>query len=146
MAIALNKKALFDYEILDKLEAGLVLTGYEAKAIKNGNINLKGSYVIFHNSDPFLINAHIGLYKPAGKIADYDPTRSRKLLLKKNEIRYLRAKSEEKGLTIVPLKVYTKNRFIKIEIGIGKGKKQFDKRETIKKRDTEKEIKRTLKQ
>ena len=145
MALAENKKALFDYEILEKFEAGLVLTGYETKAIKNGNMSLKGAYVVFQNTTPYLINAHIGLYKPAGKIPDYDPERSRKLLLKKSEMRYLRGKFEEKGLTIVPLKVYTKNRFIKVEIGIGRGKKLFDKRETIKKRDTKKEIQRTLK-
>ncbi len=145
MALAENKKALFDYEILEKLEAGLVLTGYETKAIKSGNMSLKGAYVVFQNTTPYLINAHIGLYKPAGKIPDYDPERSRKLLLKKSEMRYLRGKFEEKGLTIVPLKVYTKNRFIKVEIGIGRGKKLFDKRETIKKRDTKKEIQRTLK-
>jgi len=145
MALAENKKALFDYEILEKIEAGLVLTGYETKAIKSGNMSLKGAYVVFQNNTPYLINAHIGLYKPAGKIADYDPERSRKLLLKKSEMRYLRGKFEEKGLTIVPLKVYTKNRFIKVEIGIGRGKKLFDKRETIKKRDTKKEIQRTLK-
>lgn len=145
MALAENKKAFFDYEILEKIEAGLVLTGYETKAIKSGNMSLKGAYVVFQNTTPYLINAHIGLYKPAGKIPDYEPERSRKLLLKKSEMRYLRGKFEEKGLTIVPLKVYTKNRFIKVEIGIGRGKKLFDKRETIKKRDTKKEIQRTLK-
>lgn len=145
MALAENKKALFDYEILEKLEAGLVLTGYETKSAKAGNVNLKGSFVTFHNNDALLTNAHIGLYKPAGKMDEYDPTHSRRLLLKRREIEYLRSKSEEKGLTIVPLRVYTKQRFIKVEIGIARGKKTYDKRETIKKRDMAKEVKRTLK-
>jgi SsrA-binding protein len=145
MSLAENKKALFDYEILEKLEAGLVLTGYEAKSAKAGNINLKGSFVTFHNNDALLTNTHIGLYKPAGKMDEYDPTHSRRLLLKRREIDYLRSKSEEKGLTIVPLRVYTKQRFIKVEIGIARGKKTYDKRETIKKRDMAKEVKRTLK-
>ncbi len=143
--LADNKKALFDYEILEKIEAGLVLRGYETKAAKAGHVNLKGSFVTFHGSDAFLTNAHIGLYKPAGKINDYDPTHSRRLLLKKKEIDYLRSKSQEKGLTIVPIRVYTKQRFIKVEVAVTRGKKQFDKREVIKKRDLNKEIKRTLK-
>jgi len=143
--LAKNKKAYFDYEILDKIEAGLVLTGQEAKAVKNGNISLKGAYVTFHKDKPMLTGAHISKYAPAGPLPDYDPERSRPLLLKKKQIDYLKGKSMEKGLTIVPLLVYTNNRFIKVEIGIGRGKKTFDKREAIKKRDTEREIQRTLK-
>jgi SsrA-binding protein len=145
MSLTENKKAFFDYEILEKLEAGLVLTGPEVKSAKAGHMNLKGSYVTFHGSDALLTNAHISAYQPAGKNPDYDPTRSRRLLLKKKEIDYLRSKSQEKGLTIVPLKVYTKNRFVKVEVGVARGKKQFDKRESIKKRDSAKEVKRTLK-
>jgi len=145
MSLAENKKAYFDYEILEKLEAGLVLTGHEAKSAKAGQINLKGAFVTFHNGDALLTNAHISLYKPAGAMIDYDPTKSRRLLLKKREIDYLREKSQEKGLTIVPLKIYTKHRFIKVEIGVARGKKQYDKRETLKKREVEREIKRTLK-
>lgn len=145
MSLAENKKAYFDYEILEKLEAGLVLTGYEAKAAKAGQINLKGAFVTFHDGDALLTNAHISLYKPAGKMDGYVPDKSRRLLLKKKEIDYLRGKSQEKGLTIVPLKVYTKHRFIKVEIGVGRGKKQYDKRATLKKREVEREIKRTLK-
>jgi len=144
-SLAENKKALFDYEILEKIEAGLVLRGYETKSAKAGHINLKGSYVTFHGPNALLTNAHIGLYKPAGKMDDYDPTQSRRLLLKKKEIDYLRAKSQEKGLTIVPIRVYTKQRFIKVEVGVARGKKQYDKRETIKNRDLNKEVKRTLK-
>lgn len=145
MSLTENKKAFFDYEILEKLEAGLVLTGPEVKSAKAGHMNLRGSFVTFHGSDALLTNAHISAYQPAGPNPDYDPTHSRRLLLKKKEIDYLRAKSQEKGLTIVPLKVYTKNRFVKVEVGVARGKKQFDKRESIKKRDSAKEVKRTLK-
>jgi SsrA-binding protein len=145
MSLAKNKKALFDYEILEKFQAGLVLSGQEVKSVKNGHMSLKGAYVTFHNSDAYLTNAHITKYKQAGALKDYDPTASRRLLLRKREIRYLQGKSAEKGLTIVPLSVYTKNRFIKVEIAVGRGKKQYDKREAIKKRDTEREIKRSLK-
>lgn len=145
MTLAENKKALFDYEILEKLEAGLVLTGYETKAARDGQVNLKGSFVTFRGNEANLTNCHISLYKPAGKITDYDAERSRRLLLKKREIAYLRAKSQEKGLTIVPVRVYTKNRFIKVEIAVARGKKIFDKRAAIKQREVDKEIRRTLK-
>lgn len=145
MILASNKKALFDYEILEKYEAGLMLRGFEVKSVRNGQISLKGAYITFHNNKAFLTNAHISLYKPAGKMDDYDPTQSRAILLSKRELRYLQGKSQEKGLTIVPLSVYTKKRFIKVEIGVAQGKKKYDKRETIKKRDLDREIRRTLK-
>ncbi|OGH94084.1 MAG: SsrA-binding protein [Candidatus Magasanikbacteria bacterium RIFOXYD2_FULL_41_14] len=145
MSLAQNKKALFDYEILEKFEAGLVLTGAETKAVKDGQVSLKGAYVTFHNGDAYLLNAHVSAYKPAGKLVDYDPTRSRQLLLRQKEIRYLQGKTQEKGLTIVPLSVYTKQRFIKVEIAVGRGKQKYDKRETIKKRDLDREVKRSLK-
>ncbi|MBI5221407.1 MAG: SsrA-binding protein SmpB [Candidatus Magasanikbacteria bacterium] len=145
MSLANNRKALFDYEILEKFQAGLVLTGQETKSIKAGHMSLKGAYVTFHKGDAYLTNANITKYKQAGNLPDYEPTASRRLLLRKREIRYLQGKLAEKGLTIVPLSVYTKNRFIKVEIAVGRGKKQYDKRETIKKRDTEREIKRSLK-
>ncbi len=145
MNLAENKKALFDYLILEKFEAGLVLTGYETKAIKAKQASLKGSFVTFRGDEALLTNCHISLYKPAGKIEGYEPDRSRRLLLKKREIAYLRAKSQEKGLTIVPIKVYTKNRFIKVEIAVARGKKEYDKRETLKKREINKEIHRILK-
>ncbi|MEA3272546.1 MAG: SsrA-binding protein SmpB [Patescibacteria group bacterium] len=147
MSIAINKKALFDYEILEKLEAGLVLTGQEVKSVKNGQINLKGSYVTLKDGEAYLLNAHISPYKKAGILKDYNPTRSRKLLLHKKELTRLIGKSQEKGLTIIPLKVYTKGRGkIKIEIGIGRGKKKYEKRETIKKREVEREIRQKMKE
>lgn len=145
MVLAQNKKALFDYELIEKYEAGLMLTGYEVKAAKGGQINLKGSFVTFKGNTPLLTNCHISLYKPAGPMPDYIPDRSRPLLLKKREIAYLRAKSQEKGLTIVPVKVYTKNRFIKVEIAVARGKKEFDKRASVKKREINREINRILK-
>lgn len=142
--LAQNKKAKFDYEILDKFEAGIVLTGQEVKSIRAGKISLKGSFVVFKGEEPYLIGANIPPYQPKNSPPDYDPERARKLLLNKAEINQLIGKIKEKGLTLVPLKVYTKRARIKLEFGIGKGKKKSDKRETIKKRETERTIKREL--
>ena len=141
---ATNKKARFDYEILDTLEAGLVLTGQEVKSIRSGQAKLTGGFITFHADDAFLINVHVPRYKHAGALLDYKPDRSRKLLLKKKEIDYLRGKIQERGLTVVPLSFYTKGPHIKVEIGLGRGKKKYDKRVAIKKRDLEREIKRAL--
>lgn len=140
-----NKKAYFNYAILEKIEAGLVLIGQEVKSIKTGRINLAGSYVSLNNNELFLVGAHIPPYQPKNSPPDYLPERPRKLLLKKSEIKYLIGKTKEKGLTLVPLKVYTKKAKIKLEFGIAKGKKKADKRETIKKRTLTKEIERELK-
>lgn len=142
---AINKKARFDYEILDTYEAGLVLSGQEVKSVRGGNVSLKAGFITFHNNDAYLTNVHISPYKHAGKTEGYDPTKSRKILLKTKEISYLRGKLAEKGLTIVPLSVYTKGRRIKLEIGLARGKKKADKRETIKKREVNREIRRHLK-
>ena len=147
--LAVNKRANYDYEILSKYEAGLVLLGHEVKSIKTGHISLKGSFVTVKNikgkrlPELSLINAHIPLYKYAGTVKKYDPYRSRKLLLKKNEIKHLIGKKQEQGLTLVPIKIYTKHGFVKMEFGIGKGKKKIDKRESIKKREVDRRI-RTL--
>lgn len=143
--LAENKKAYFDYQILEKFEAGLVLIGQEVKSIKSGRISLKGAYVILRNEEPYLIGANIPPYQPKNAPADYNPERSRKLLLSKSEIKKLIGKTKEKGLTLKPLKIYTKNGKIKLEFGIGKGKKKADKREIIKKRETEREIDKALK-
>ncbi|MBU0545957.1 SsrA-binding protein SmpB [Patescibacteria group bacterium] len=140
-----NKKALFEYEILEKMEAGLELSGAETKSVKAGHMSLKGAYVTFRDKDAWLLNGHISPYKPAGPKTDYDPTRSRRLLLHKREIDYLRGKSQEKGLTIVPISVYNRGRFIKVEIAVARGKHTFDKRETVKKRDQEREMRRIAK-
>lgn len=141
-ALATNKRARFDYEILDTLEAGLVLTGQEVKSAKKGHMSLAGAFVTFHRDDAVLTNARISPYPQAGPLPAYDPTQSRRLLLRKKEISYLRGKSLEKGLTIVPLKVYTKNRFIKVEIAIARGRHTYDKREVIKKRELQREMRK----
>jgi SsrA-binding protein len=145
---AVNKRARFDYEILETLEAGLVLRGHEVKSIKTGHISLKNSFVTLKNiygsvtPEAYLTSCHVPLYKHAGKMDSYDPTRPRKLLLKKSQIKQLIGKTKEKGLTLVPIKVYSKNRLIKLAFGVGKGKKKIDKRESIKKRETERKLQR----
>lgn len=145
--ITTNKKALYDYRVLEKFEAGVVLTGPEVKSVKAGQINLKGSYITIDNkSQTWLVGAHIAPYKPAASIqTNYRPTQNRKLILHTKEIDYLRGKEKEKGLTILPISVYTKGSLIKIEVALVKGKKQYDKRETIKKRELDREIRRKLK-
>jgi SsrA-binding protein len=142
--LAFNKRANFDYQVSDKYEAGLVLTGPEVKSVKKGHISLKESFVTFKGSELYLTNAHITPYHPAGDIKNYDPTRPRKLLLKKSEIRHLTGKVRVQGLTLVPIRVYTKKRLLKLEFGVGKGKKKFDKREDIAKKEDERRIKRVL--
>ena len=145
-AFAENRKAYFDYEILEKFEAGLVLSGAEVKSIRGGRMNLAGSYVNFHNGEPYLVGASIAPYQPKNQPPDYDPSRSRKLLLNKKEIDHLLGKTKQKGLTLVSLKVYNKGRRIKIEIGLARGKKQYDKREAISKKEAARKIERELKQ
>jgi len=146
--LAVNKKAHFDYELLETFEAGLVLTGAEVKSVKAGHVSLKGAYVVKKLAEKlpefYLINATITAYKYAPN-PDYDPNRSRKLLLKKSEINRLVGKTQEKGLTLVPTKIYTKGSFVKLDFAIAKGKKQYDKRESIKKRDVDRQVKRLMK-
>ena len=144
MTITTNKRAYFNYQILETYEAGIELKGFEVKAIKSGRVNLAGSYAILKDSQIWLLNTDVPPYQPKNTPLDYDSKRSRRLLLKKTEIKGLIGKIQEKGLTLVPLKVYTKNRKIKIEIGLAKSRKKVDKRELIKKRESEKEIKETM--
>jgi len=143
--LAINKRAGFDYFITDKYEAGLVLTGQEVKSVKLGHLSLKESFVTVKGSELFLTNTHISPYKHAGNLTNYSPTRPRKLLVKKSEIRHLIGKIKEKGLTLVPIRVYTKGRLVKLEFGIGKGKKQFDKREDTAKKEARRSMERALK-
>jgi len=143
--LAENKKARFNYEVLEKFEAGMVLSGHEVKAAKLGRISLGGSYVILRNNEPFLLNANISPYQPKNTPKNYDPSRLRKLLLNKNEIRYLIGKSQQKGLTLVPLRMYTKGCKIKLEFGIARGRKQAGKKELLKKRAIDREIEIELK-
>ncbi|GAB1535309.1 SsrA-binding protein SmpB [Geovibrio sp. ADMFC3] len=143
--LARNKKAFFDYEIIEKFEAGIVLQGTEVKSTKGGNINLKDSFVKIIGEEMHLINCHISEYKQ-GNISNHEPTRSRKLLLHKKEITRLIGKMNEKGLSVVPLSVYLNSRnFIKAEIALVKGKKSHDKRQVIKERDLQREISRDFK-
>lgn len=143
-----NSKAYFDYEILETLEAGLVLTGSEVKAIRAGKASIQGSYVKILGQEAYLLGAIIQPYQannPPGKTENYDSQRTRKLLLKKKELRYLLEKSQEASLTLVPLKLYNKSDLIKLEIGLARGKKKFDKREKIIKRETQKKLARAIK-
>ncbi len=145
--LANNRRASFDYDLLENYEAGVVLLGHEAKSAKAGHISLSGAYVSLRDGlngpELWLLNAHITLYRFAGHLLDYNPLRERKLLLKKNEIAHLVGKTQEKGLTLVPVKMYTKRSFVKLEFALARGKKKYDKREAIKKRDVERQI-RTL--
>jgi len=149
--LAQNKKAYLNYEIQEKFEAGISLVGQEVKSLKTRGVNLAGSYVILKQSllagipEVFWIGAKIPPYQPKNTPSNYNPERMRKLLLKKTEIKYLIGKTEQKGLTLIPLKVYTINGKIKLEFGIAKGKKKFDKRAQIQKREIEREIQRRLK-
>ena len=140
----LNRKARYDYEIYDTYEAGIVLTGTEIKSVRNGSCNLKDSYVIIKNREAFILNMHISPYEK-GNIFNSDETRTRKLLLNKNEILKISQKVEIKGFTIVPIKLYFKNGKAKLEIGIAKGKHTFDKKESIKERDIKRETEKALK-
>ena len=143
--IAFNKRASFDYELQKKYEAGLMLTGAEVKSIKSGHISLKGSFVTMHNGELYLTNANVSLYTFAKTNLAYDPTRSRKLLVRKSEITSLAGKLQIKGLTLVPLRVYTKKRLIKLEFALAQGKKAFDKRASIGKRESNRRIERAMK-
>ena len=139
-----NRKANYNYQILDKIEAGIVLTGTEIKSIRSGKANIKDSYATVKNGEMFLINMHISAYEN-GNIFNHDETRTRKLLLHKNEILKLNDKIRLEGFTLVPLKVYIKNGKAKVLIGVGRGKNNYDKREDIKKRDIEREIRSKIK-
>ena len=142
MDIITNRRVYFDYQILKTYEAGIELKGFEVKAIKTGRLNLAGSYAIIKNNQLWLFNVDIPPYQPKNTPADYDSKRTRRLLLKKSEIKNLIGQTKQKNLTLVPLRVYTKNQRIKIEIGLAKSRKKFDKRELIKKREVEREIRK----
>lgn len=140
-----NRKAHFNYEVMDKYEAGIELFGYEVKSVKGGRAILAGSFAVVRGGEVFLMNMQIPPYQVGNTPVGYDPTRTRRLLLSKKEIHELADEDKKKGLTLVPLSLYSKGRLIKVELGVVKGKKEFDKRETIKKRDTDREIRREYK-
>lgn len=139
-----NRKAKFDYEIIETIEAGIILTGTEIKSLRAGKANLKDSYAIVRNGEVFLINMHISEYDH-GNIFNHNETRSRKLLLHKKEILKLNDKIHLEGFTLVPLKVYIKGNYAKVLLGVGKGKKLYDKRETMKERDMKREMNKAMK-
>ena len=142
--IASNKKALHDYFVLQKLEAGIELTGTEVKSLRGGKANLKDSYVGFERGEAFLVGTHISPYSH-GNIQNHDPERKRRLLLHKREIEKLHAQVQEKGLTVVPLRLYFKGGRVKTEIAVVRGKKLYDKRETEKRREQEREAAAAMK-
>lgn len=140
-----NKKAFFNYEILEKFNAGVELLGLEVKSLKAKRGTLDGAYVSVRDNEVFLLGATIPPYQPKNTPADYEPTRPRRLLLTKKEISQLSGRENQRGLTIVPLSLYNAERKIKITIAVARGKKKYDKRETLKKREASREIQRTLK-
>lgn len=139
-----NRKAYHDYHIEDAAEAGIALLGTEVKSLREGKANLKDSYVMVKGGEVFLFNCHISPYSH-GNIMNHDPLRTRKLLMHREEISRLSGKVAAKGFTLIPLKIYFKDSFAKVEIGLAKGKKLFEKRDTIKEREARREIERALK-
>ena len=139
-----NKKAFFDYSIDETVEAGIVLTGTEVKSLRDGKANLKDSYVIIKNNEAFLLNCHISTYTH-GNIMNHDPLLTRKLLLHKKELEKLQGKTAQKGYSLIPLKIYFKGSHAKVEVGLARGKKQYEKRDTIKKKEADREIQRAMK-
>jgi len=145
MSLVQNKKAHFNYEILEKYEAGIELLGFEVKSLKGGQGSLEGSYIKIRGGEAFITSMNIPPYQVNNTPKEYDSMRSRKLLLTKKEIEELEKTEQKQGLTIIPISVYNKGRKIKLELAVAKGKKTHDKRETTKKREADREIRRTLK-
>ena len=143
--VADNRKALHDYHILESFECGVVLLGTEVKAIREGRVNLRDSFGRVDGGEVFVFNIHISPYSHRG-YADHEPLRRRKLLLHKTEIRKLIGKTTEKGMTLVPLRLYFKNGRVKLVIGLAKGKKEYDRRETIRRRETDRETRAAIKE
>lgn len=145
-SLAGNKRARFDFDILETFEAGLALLGTEVKSIRAGRAKLEGSYVVVRGGEAFLVGASISAFQPINTKKGYDPERSRKLLLSQKELKLIHRQTEQSHLTAVPLSLYNKGGKIKLELALARGKKQADKRESIKSRDVKREIDRTLKQ
>jgi SsrA-binding protein len=140
-----NRKVFFNYEVLEKIEAGIELVGIEVKSLRAGQGALDGTHITIRGGEAYLIGMDIPAYQPKNTPADYNPKRNRRLLLTKKELAELSGKESARGLTLVPISVYNKGRNLKMEIAIVRGKKKFDKRESTKKRETEREMRRTLK-
>jgi len=144
-SVAENRKAFHDYHLLETFEAGLVLLGTEVKAIREGRVNLRDSFARVEDGEVFLYNVHISPYSHRG-YADHEPLRRRKLLLHRNEILKLIGQTVEKGMTLVPVRMYFKNGRVKVAVSLAKGKKEYDKRETIKRRETDRETRAAIKE
>lgn len=142
--LAVNRKAFHDYSIEETLEAGLVLVGSEIKSIRDGKANLRESYIRVEHGEAWLLNAHVGTYPQSGTHFNHEPLRRRKLLLHQNEIFYLRAKVEQKGLTLVPIRIYLVRGRAKLEVAVARGKKLYDKREALAERDARRDIERAV--
>lgn len=140
-----NKKAFFNYEIMDKFDCGIELFGFEVKTLRKNQGSIEGSHIIVRGGEAYLIGSSIPAIQPKNAPADFDPLRNRRLLLNKKEISELAGIESKGNLTIVPISVYNSGRYIKVKIAIGRGKKKFDKRETIKKRDSDRDVRRELK-
>ena len=141
--VATNRRAFHDYHILERYEAGIVLSGTEVKSLRDGRADLKDAYADVQDGEVFLLHAHIDQYEQANRF-NHDPVRPRKLLLHKREIRRLIGKTQEKGLTLIPLRMYFTHGKAKVELGLAKGKKQYDKREDVKRRSAQRDIQRAL--
>ncbi|MGB3513075.1 MAG: SsrA-binding protein SmpB [Microcoleaceae cyanobacterium] len=141
-----NRQARFNYHILETYEAGVALQGTEVKSIREGKVNLRDGYVLVRNNEAWLLNVHISPYQKAAEFFNHEPRRTRRLLLHKQEISKLIGKVEQQGLTLVPLKMYFKRGWVKIDIALAQGKKLYDKRETIKRRDDKRMMERAIKQ
>lgn len=144
--LAVNKKARFDYEILETIEGGLVLSGPEVKSIKAGRVQMKGAFLDIKNDELWLKNVFVAKYGPAGKQEDYVQDRNRKVLVHKNQLDRLIGKKQAEGFTIVPLSIFTKGNLIKLQFAVARGKKKFEKRESIKKRDVNRQMRERMKQ
>jgi len=142
--LANNRYANFQYEISETIEAGIELVGTEVKSIRNGKVNLRDGYCTFRDKEILLMNVHISPHTNVGSFFNHDPLRNRKLLIHKKEILKLKSTSEKKGFSIIPLSIYLKGSWIKLKIGVGKGKKLHDKRESDKRKDTKREIRSAL--
>ena len=143
--IAQNRKARHDYTVIETIEAGMVLKGTEIKAIRNRRVNLKDGYIRVRDGEAFLVNVHISPYEQCN-LFNHDPLRTRKLLMHKKQIAKLTAETKNTGITLIPLKLYIKNGFAKVLVGVAKGKKQYDKRQDLKQKDMNREINRSLRE
>jgi len=143
--LAFNKRAAFDYDLLETFEAGLRLTGPEVKSAKAGSVQLKGAFLDVRGQELWLKNAHVSPYAPAASAQkDYDPARDRKVLVRRRELKRLIGKRRAEGLTLVPVRLYLKNNLVKLEFAVGRGKKKYEKREAIKKRDVDRHLRETM--